>query len=89
MARWTYAMIDERTSIFNLVRVPQQCRRWLRPDLSQINTMRLVFACLEGRPPSYVEERTFLGVYENNPDFGRVRDVTEQLRKGGETQVPR
>lgn len=89
MAQWTYAMIDESSSIFNLVRVPQQCRRWLRPDLSQINTMRLVFACLEGRPPTYVEERTFLGVYEGNPDFGRVRDVTEQLRKGGETQVPR
>ncbi|MCX6545118.1 MAG: sulfatase-like hydrolase/transferase [Acidobacteria bacterium] len=78
---WSDAAIDERSDILNLIHMPEPCRGWVRPGLSQINTMRLVVACLQGRPPVYVEDRTFLNVYEQNPDFGLVCEVTGRLHK--------
>jgi len=79
LAEWSDAAIDERSSIFNLVHFPDSCRQWLRPDLSQINTMRLVFGCLERHPPDYLKEHTYITGYEGNPDFGIARDVTDRL----------
>jgi hypothetical protein len=81
LTRWSDAAIDERSSILNLIHVPQRCRQWLRPGLSQINTMRLVIACLEDRPPSYLSERTYISTYERNPDFGLAVDVTDRLAR--------
>lgn len=75
LARWDQATIEERTSILNLVRLPAACQPWMREDLSPINTMRLVLACLERTPPVYVEERSYLTTYETAPDFGLVRRV--------------
>lgn len=79
LREWPDGAIDERSSVFSLVRVPPRCREWLRPDLSPINTMRLVLGCVERRRPNYLEERTFLSAYEQQPDFGAVIDVTARL----------
>ncbi len=79
LREWSEAAIDERSSILNLVHVPELCKKWLRPDLSQINTMRLVLGCLEGRPPAYLNERTYSSAYETSLDFGLVLDVTARI----------
>jgi len=79
LASWSKTDVDERSSILNLVRLPEQCRKWIRPNLSPINTMRLVFGCIERRQPDYLDERSYLVAYETSPDFGLVRDVTEMM----------
>lgn len=79
LADWSDDAIDERTSILNLVRVPEACREWVRPNLSPINTMRLVLGCMERRPPDYLEDRTYLATYETSPDFGVVKEVTGRV----------
>lgn len=79
LTQWTDAAIDERSSILNMVHVPDACRPWGRPGLSPINTMRLVLGCLEQRAPDYVDDRTFINTYEGSPDFGLVQDVTDRL----------
>lgn len=80
LAAWSDAAIQERTAILNLVHLPQRCRQWSRPALSAINTMRLVYACLENRPPVYLDTRVFLSGYESSSDFGHVLEVTDRLR---------
>lgn len=79
LSKWSEASIDERSSILNLVHVPAACQKWLRRDLSQLNTMRLVFGCLKRRPPDYLNEHTYISAYESNPDFGTVLEVTHRL----------
>jgi hypothetical protein len=81
LSRWDDAAVDQRTSILNLIRVPDGCRQWLRPTLSPINTMRLVMACLENRPPDYLPERTMLTTYETNVDFGLAHDAAVALAR--------
>ena len=76
LVAWTNSAVDERRSILNLVHIPVSCQKWVRQDLSPINTTRLVLACLDGRAPEYLVERTYLVAYELSPDFGLVRDVT-------------
>ena len=64
MAEWQAASINERSSIVNLVRAPERCREWLRPDLGPINTMRFALSCLERRAPDYVVEKTVVTTYD-------------------------
>jgi hypothetical protein len=81
LSQWTDAAIDERSSILSLVRLPVPCREWLRPDLSSVNTMRLVSGCLARHRPEYVENRSFINTnHRANADFGTVREVTDRLR---------
>jgi hypothetical protein len=80
LAEWTDDAVNERTSILNLVKLPDRCRQWVRRTLSPVNTMRLVLACIEYRAPDYLPERSFVAAYERNADFGRVREVTDRLR---------
>ena len=79
LREWTDAAIEERTSILNLIHVPEPCRRWLRQTLSPINTMRLVLGCLQRRPPEYLPESTYINTYEENVDFGLAYDVTHRF----------
>ncbi len=78
LAKWDSSAIDERTSILNLIHVPKPCQKWVVSNLSPINTMRLVYGCLERRKPDYLIERTYLTAYETSPDFGFVREVAVQ-----------
>jgi hypothetical protein len=63
MAEWTRESIAERASFLNVVRAPQDCRQWLDRPLGQINTSRFVIACIEGRAPEYLPERTYMTTY--------------------------
>lgn len=81
LSQWTDAAIDERTSILSLIRLPELCREWLRPNLSPANTMRLVSGCLARVRPTYLEDRSFVSTNsESSVDFGIVREVTDRLR---------
>jgi hypothetical protein len=71
MAEWTHASIAERSSYLNVVRAPADCQQWLDHPLGQINTSRFVIACIEGRPPEYLPERTYMTTYSE----GREKDV--------------
>ncbi|HTU64307.1 MAG TPA: sulfatase-like hydrolase/transferase [Steroidobacteraceae bacterium] len=70
MATWKTSSIAERGSYLNLVRAPEDCRQWLKP-MGQINTARFVIACVEGREPELLPERTYLTTYSE----GAEKDV--------------
>lgn len=69
---WSDEAIRERTGIISLVRMPPSCDPWVTDGLGQINTMRLVIACLERSPPIFLDENTFISAYEGNSEFGNV-----------------
>lgn len=61
-------------SILSVFRLPVPCRKFLRPGLTPVNTFRVVFGCLDGRPPSLLEDRVFLVFYPSWPEGGKVRE---------------
>lgn len=70
--------IRERLSVLSLIRVPDECRKWLRPDLNTVNTVRFLFGCATGTEPVYLENRSYMSFYEDNPDFGVVHRVIKR-----------
>jgi hypothetical protein len=63
MESWDPEAVRERTSFLNLVRAPAECQRWLDRKLGQINTARFVTACVSGRAPDYLPEKTYVSRY--------------------------
>ena len=55
---------DGRAGILSAWRLPEPCREYLDPAITAVNTFRLVFGCLEGRAPEFIEDRFFLSSYE-------------------------
>lgn len=66
--------IRENLSIFNVYRLPDDCRQYLRTGLTPVNTFRLVFACLDNREPDLLEDRMFAVYYLRWPSGGEVRE---------------
>ena len=56
---------DGRAGILNAMRLPSACRQYLRPDITAVNTFRLVFSCLDGAQPEFMENRFFLSNYHS------------------------
>jgi len=73
MAQWSRRSIAERASYLNVVLAPEDCRKWLDHPLGQINTARFVIACVEGRAPDYLPERTYMTTYAKGPEENAVR----------------
>lgn len=66
--------LRENLSVFSAYRLPQHCRKHLRPGLTSVNTFRIVFACLDGREPELLEDRMFAVYYRRWPSAGKVRE---------------
>jgi len=56
------------------VRAPAECQRWLDRRLGQVNTARFVTACISGREPDYLPEKTYIARYSMGPDPNAVRE---------------
>jgi hypothetical protein len=78
ISSWSAASVAERASYLNLVRAPAPCARWLDRPLGQVNTARFVIACIEGKQPVYLPERTYLSTYSTGRDHGVVREWHDQ-----------
>ena len=75
-AEWSAQSIRERSSILNLIRVPSRCRSWLTPRTSNVNTIRVVLACVGGEMPHLEEDKSYIATYsKTNPDAGLVRQI--------------
>ena len=61
--RWN--AFDGRAGILNAMRLPSACRQYVRPDITAVNTFRLVFSCLDGKQPEFVVDRFFLSNYNS------------------------
>lgn len=71
----SHDIIRDRKSVLSLVRVPDKCKKWLRPDLNSVNTVRFLFGCATGVEPAYLENRSYMSFYNDSPDYGLVYEV--------------
>lgn len=73
---WQPHWVRERSSILNLVKLPEACRAWLAPDLDNVSTVRAVMGCAAGRAPDGERPRGYVNTFsEENPDHGQVRRI--------------
>ncbi len=63
-----------RVSILNTIRSPKKCDKWLKNNLGPINATKFILGCIKQVEPIYIEEKTFVGYYENHKDFGTVKE---------------
>jgi len=68
---WSDDAVGERYSTLNMIRLPQRCRSGLRQKLNNVNTMRLVLACLGNAKPDLLEDISFFTPNKKNPDYGK------------------
>lgn len=64
-AGWKTEHIEESLAILNAWRLPTTCRRHLYPTISPVNTFRLVLACIEGREPELLTDRSYMASWTN------------------------
>jgi len=75
---WSNKALFERYSVFSAIKAPKQCQNELRQDLSNVNTMRFVLACIAGHSPHYLKDRYFGTSYvPNTPGYGRIVEFKE------------
>ena len=73
--RWDREQVRESLGVLNALLLPEDCRRGLRPGLTPVNDMRIVFACLGGHEPRLLPAQHFV-VRGGPPDGGKIRRVT-------------
>ena len=67
--------LDNRVSIINTIRSPKKCDKWLKNNLGTINATKFIVGCLKQVKPIYLEEKTYVGFYEEHRDFGTVKEL--------------
>jgi len=67
--------IRESLGILNAFRLPPACQSALRPNLTPVNTMRIVFACLGGNEPRLLPPKHFI-VRPDSPQRGKLHQVS-------------
>lgn len=65
--------LKNRIGIINFIKAPKACHKWLRSNIGPINTVRFVLGCISRKEPEYIEDKTYIGVYEGE-DFGTVKE---------------
>ena len=76
---WTADDVRQRMGVLSAIRLPQPCLNDLGSSFAGVNTFRAVFACLEGREPDLLPQRSFLPT-----DEGSVMEVDVPVVVGDE-----
>lgn len=73
--------VARNLSILGAYRLPEQCLETIPQDMSPVNTFPVLLACLDGRSPELKPAQHYLMYYLSWQPSGRVRDVTEIIRR--------
>jgi len=66
-------IIDEKTKIYNSIKVSNECKNSIPAILDNINSVRLLLGCALNKEPRYIKSETFYGFQEENKDeYGKV-----------------
>jgi hypothetical protein len=67
-SQWSEDQFVEAFGILNAIRLPDHCQSNLYPELSPVNTFRLVFSCLSEKPIELLPDRSFHVLYDGTDD---------------------
>jgi len=68
----------ERMSILNAIYVPEQMRRFLYPDMTPVNTFRIILKHGFGQPLELLPDKSYYGMLWSG--HFRLTDVTQRIR---------
>lgn len=64
ISEYTDKEYDERFSILSMIKLPKSCEKYLYPEMTSVNTFRLVLGCLSNKDPQYISDDLFKTQYE-------------------------
>ncbi len=68
--KWSEEEFKERFSILNMFRLPNQCRKYLYPSITLVNTFPVVISCITGKNPILEKDlligKTYQGIDKDN-----------------------
>ena len=67
--------LDERFTIFNVVKFPKDCKKPSSENSGNVETIQMVMDCISGLNSVNSNSRHYAGFYEKHKDFGRVFEV--------------
>lgn len=75
-----YDSLNERFSIFNAIKLPKDCDQPLSFQYDNVDTIKLVMACINRTNAVQPRNKSFAGVYWGNNEFGYLTEVTKELK---------
>jgi hypothetical protein len=64
----------KRLDHFNAVKINKKCKKFLSKNIGNINGVRLALSCAIDKTPRLIEEKNFIGFYENQEGYGQIYD---------------
>lgn len=68
--------INERFSIFNIIKIPKSCYIKNHKNLGNVETIRIIMGCITGSENKDFFPRSYAGFYDKHDDYGKVFEVT-------------
>jgi len=75
-----YDSLNERFAIFNAIKLPKDCDQPLSFQYDNVDTIKLVMACINRTNAVQPRNKSFAGVYWGNNEFGYLTEVTKELK---------
>jgi len=77
LEKWTASEIAERSGVLSLARFPARCQEHLSSTINSVNLVRLAFACVSGKRPLLLRNKSFITGYKP-PESDRLRLVADR-----------
>ena len=62
----------KRLTHFNAIKINDECKSFISNNIGNINAMRLALSCATNQKPKLIKEKSYVGFYETQNDFGKV-----------------
>ncbi len=74
ISTWSKSQFTESFGIINALRISNHCQSNLYPPISPVNTFRLIFSCLAGKPIDLLEDKSFLMKMNANTEKWHIEE---------------
>ncbi len=76
-----YENLHERFSIFNAIKLPENCEKPMSLQYDNVDTIKLVMSCIYQTKAPEPKNKSYAGVYWGHEKFGYLTDVSKKLKK--------
>ena len=76
-----YENLHERFSIFNAIKLPENCEKPMSLQYDNVDTIKLVMSCIYQTKAPEPKNKSYAGVYWGHEKFGYLTDVSKKLKE--------
>ena len=67
----------KRLDHFNAIKINSSCKKYISSKIGNINAVRLALNCSVNTKPKLIEEKNYIGFYENQDQYGLIFDFSK------------